>query len=180
MTGPILSVGHSNRSAAELVSLLRAHAVRRLADVRRFPRSRRNPWFDAAPLAATLAAAGIEYRHWPELGGYREARADSPHVGLAESMLRGYADHMESAEFAAALAALAEAAAAGGLVVMCAEADPARCHRRLLADALVTRGIPVEHIVDAGPRLAHRRTPSARAEGLRLVYEEDAPRLPGL
>jgi len=180
MTRPILTVGHSNRSAADLVTLLGVHGVRRLADVRRFPRSRRNPWFDTEPLAKTLASAGIEYRHWPELGGYREARAGSPHVGLAESLLRGYADHMETREFGTALAALIEAAAAGGLAVMCAEADPSHCHRRLLADALVTRGVPVEHIVDAGARLAHRRTPSARAEGERLVYEDETPRLPGL
>jgi len=176
----LFTIGHSNRSGAEFLALLKHHEVARLADVRRYPGSRRHPHFNGETLAASLHTAAIEYRHWPDLGGHRTARSDSPHAGLDDLRLRGYADHMESPAFARAIVGLIESSRDHNLAVMCAEADPAHCHRWLLADALVTRGVAVEHIVGEGPRRPHQRSPWARVEGERLIYEATAPRLPGL
>lgn len=175
----LLTVGHSNQPLEDFLQLLAIHGVNEIADVRRFPRSRRHPHFSLASLAPSLAAAGIACRHWPELGGFREARPDSPNVGL-EGPIRGYADHMETREFAAALDRLLAAARVHPLAVMCAEALPAHCHRRLLSDAAVARGFRVEHILGRGPRSPHVLTPGLRIERGRLLYEGEVPRLPGL
>jgi len=163
----LLTLGHSSRPLADTLALLAAHGVATVADVRRFPRSRRHPHYDGPSLAAALAAAGIGYRHLESLGGHRAPRPDSPHTALAEPALRGYADHMASAEFADGMARLLALARAGPTVLMCAEADPARCHRALLADALVARGVAVAHVVDAGPPRPHVLTRGARvADGV--------------
>lgn len=174
----LFTAGHSNRSIEQLIELLAAHAIEEVADVRRYPESRRWPHFGRARLAAALAGAGIAYRHWPVLGGYRESAPDSPHLGL-EGAFRGYADHMATREFGEALAALVAGAHSRRVVLMCAEADPADCHRRLIADALVTRGLEVRHILDRAAPRPHRRTPGVRVEGDRLFYE-GPPRLAGL
>lgn len=156
------------------------HGVQEIADVRRFPRSRRHPHFSIENLEPSLAAAGIAYRHWPELGGFRRARRDSANVGLEHPSFRGYADHMETPEFQAALDCLLAGARERRLAVMCAEVLPAHCHRRLLSDAAVARGVRVEHILGKGPLKPHVLTPGVRIEKGRLVYEGEAPRLPGL
>jgi len=166
-----VTVGHSTRSLAELVALLRAHGVRAVADVRRFPASRRHPHLAAAPLAAALVEAGLLYRHLPALGGRRRPRPDSPHTAWRQPGFRGYADHMETAEFAAGLAALVELAATRPPVaLLCAEAAWWRCHRRLIADALVVRGEPVAHLLDPRRRALHRLPAFARVTGGRLLY----------
>jgi uncharacterized protein (DUF488 family) len=156
------TIGHSTRPLAELVDMLREAGVRHLVDVRRFPASRRHPQFGRDALAAGLAAAGISYSHEPDLGGHREPLADSPNTAWRLPAFRGYADHMATPAFAAALArvaALPEAA------VMCAEALPERCHRRLLADALVCRGLRVRHLVARGSVAEHSLHPRAVCRG---------------
>ncbi len=152
------TIGHSTRPLHELVDLLRAAGVRTLVDVRRHPVSRRHPQFGRDRLAEGLRAAGIAYVHEVDLGGHREPRPDSPNTAWRNPAFRGYADHMASPEFARALARVAALADAA---VMCAEARPASCHRQLLADALVCRGIGVRHLIAPGESQEHRRHPRA-------------------
>jgi uncharacterized protein (DUF488 family) len=166
----IVTIGHTTRTLDELLALLRHHEVRVLADVRAFPRSRHNPQFNVDTLPDALAALGIGYRHFAELGGRRAARADSPNTGWREPGFRGFADHMETAAFARGLDALVSLGARERVCVMCAEAPPWRCHRSLIADALVARGIAVEHIMDTGPRRRHVLPPFARVVGSRVTY----------
>jgi len=171
MGSPVFTVGHSTRSAEELIALLREAGVERLVDVRRFPGSRRHPQFGREALAASLAAAGIEYLHAPDLGGRRAPRPNSPNTGWRVAAFRGYADYMDAPEFQAALARLAAAAAERPTAILCAEAVPWRCHRRLIADALVARGVEVVHLLAASRREPHALHPDARRlPGGRLVY----------
>jgi uncharacterized protein (DUF488 family) len=168
------TLGHSTLSTDELVARLDAHGIRGVADVRRFPASRRHPQFTREALARALAESGLQYDWLPALGGRRAARADSPHTGWRVEGFRGYADHMETAEFASGLAALLDLARARPTAVMCAEAVPWRCHRQLIADALVVRGVDVRHVLGATAVEAHRLTPFARVAGERLVYDRGA------
>ena len=168
--GMIWTIGHSTRTVEALAALLRAHGIRRLADVRSFPRSRRHPQFNVDVLPGPLAEAGIVYEHVPTLGGFRRPRADSVNTAWREPGFRGYADHMQTPEFAAAVDGLLARAATAPTAVMCAEAVPWQCHRRLLADALVVRGEAVAHIVSAAAALPHALTPTARVVGARVTY----------
>jgi uncharacterized protein (DUF488 family) len=154
----IYTVGHSTRSAEELLALLREAGVERLADVRAFPSSRRHPQFNRDALAAWLGEAGIDYRHMPGLGGRRSPVPGSPNGGWRELAFQGYADHMRSAEFRDALVALEAAAGESPTAIMCAEAVWWRCHRRLIADALVARGWRVEHLGIGDGRAVHELT----------------------
>jgi len=163
------TIGHSTRPIDALVALLRAHAVTRLADVRTVPRSRHNPQYERDALAAALAAAGIGYAHLGALGGLRRARPDSVNLGLRSAGLRGYADHMQTAAFRTGLEALEALAAAEATAIMCAEAEPSRCHRALLSDALLARGWRVLHILDAGA-VAHEPLPAMRTVDGRPIY----------
>lgn len=158
----ILAVGHSTRSWDELVELLRAHGVEILADVRTVPRSRANPQFSREHMGQGLPAAGIRYAHLPELGGLRRPRPDSTNLAWEHAGFRGYADYMETPEFEQALLGLLRLAGTGRTAIMCAEGNPWRCHRRLLADALVARGVPVAHIVSRKSVRPHALTPFAR------------------
>ena len=172
---PVFTVGHSTRPIAELLALLAEHGVRTLVDVRRFPGSRRHPQYSRDALAASLAEAGIQYVHEPGLGGRRAARPDSPHTAWRVEAFRGYADYMETPEFQAALERLirrAEDQAEGQTVaILCAEAVPWRCHRRLISDALVARGVQVMHILSPGRAEPHELDPNARLlPGGRLLY----------
>ena len=142
----IYTVGHSTRSAEELLALLRKAGVELIADVRAFPSSRRHPQFNQSALEQWLTAAGIAYLHMRALGGRRQASPNSPNRGWQENAFCGYADHMASAEFQRALAELEAAARQQLAAIMCAEAVWWRCHRRLIADALVVRGWRVEHL----------------------------------
>lgn len=162
----IHTVGHSTRPVGELVAILLEAGVRRLVDVRRYPMSRRNPQFSRDALAQSLADAGIAYEHEPDLGGHREPRPDSPNTAWSDAF-RGYADHMATPEFRAAVARVAARADA---VVMCAEADPRRCHRQLLADALVLAGVPVRHLLGPGRSEEHRVHPRAVRRDGRIAY----------
>lgn len=171
MSGPtVYTVGHSTRSFEELVGLLRAHGVRRLVDVRTVPRSRRHPHFSREALVESLPAAGIEYRWLRELGGLRRPRPDSPNTGWRNESFRGFADHMQTAGFAAAVEELLALAQGDDLAIMCSEAVPWRCHRSLVGDALLVRGAKVLDIMSAGKATPHRLTPFARVAGTEVTY----------
>jgi uncharacterized protein (DUF488 family) len=142
----VYTIGHSTRTSDELLVLLREADVKLVADVRAFPGSRRHPQFNRGALAAWLPAEGIGYRHMPGLGGRRSPVPGSPNTGWRDPAFQGYADHMGAQEFRGALAELETAASECPTAIMCAEALWWRCHRRLIADALVARGWPVEHL----------------------------------
>jgi uncharacterized protein (DUF488 family) len=164
------TVGHSTRTIDELIVLLEAHGIERLADVRTAPGSRRHPQFGAPALEGALAPHGIAYRHFAELGGRRRPMDDSPNAGWLNSSFRGYADHMLTSDFERGLAELLEWARVAPAAMMCAEAVWWRCHRRLVADALTARGVEVRHILSAERAEPHELTAFARVEGERVTY----------
>ena len=154
--------------------MLRAHGVSKLVDVRTVPKSRHNPQFGQDALPGSLHAAGIAYEHQPALGGLRKTSADSPNQGWRNLSFRGYADHMQSPEFHRAVEALiAQAEKGERLVLMCAEAVPWRCHRSLIADAVLVRGVPCEDIRTPTQRMPHRLTPFAQVRGTGITYPRD-------
>lgn len=157
----VLTVGHSTRTWKDFLGLLRAHGVQRIVDVRSIPRSRHNPQFNQEILRAKLRAAGIAYVHLRKLGGLRRARPDSPNEGWRNASFRGFADYMQTPEFAAGLERLMKLARQKRSAVMCAEAVPWRCHRSLIADALVARGIRVEDVMTSTRFRIHTLTPFA-------------------
>jgi uncharacterized protein (DUF488 family) len=167
----VWTVGHSTRSIGEFVAVLRAHDIEALIDVRRFPSSRRLPWFNAEPLAASLDTAGIAYASLPSLGGRRTPVLDSPNTGWRHASFRGYADHMQTEEFAEGLFELLLVAGGLNTTVMCAELLWWRCHRRLIADQLMALGEDVWHIESAKPASPHRLTEPAQVVDGRLSYE---------
>jgi uncharacterized protein (DUF488 family) len=175
----IRTAGHSTRPQATLIAMLREAGITLLADVRAMPRSRRHPQFDRDSLAGALTGAGIVYRHLPALGGLREPRPDSDQLGWREPAFRGYADYMQTEAFAHAIDELVALSATAETAILCAEADPANCHRGLIADALVARGIEVRHLLEPGLDRPHVPTPFARFEGPRVTYPGPAA-LPGL
>lgn len=166
----IYTIGHSNRPASAFVAMLEGHRIANLADVRTIPRSRHNPQFNADALAATLAAASIRYVPMRELGGLRKPRPDSINMGWRNTSFRGYADYMQTPEFARALDALIGLASSAPTAIMCAEAVPWRCHRSLVADALLAHGIEALEIASATRATPHKLTSFARVEGSRVFY----------
>jgi uncharacterized protein (DUF488 family) len=167
----LYTIGHSTRTLEDFIALLNREGVSHLVDVRAFPTSARYPHFNQASLAESLARQGIRYSHFPELGGRRRVRRDSRNVLWRNAGFRGYADYMETREFAAALDDLLAAAAREPTAIMCAEAVPWRCHRSLISDAVLAKGIPVFHILDAATQ-AHRLTSFGRVdEGGRVRYD---------
>jgi uncharacterized protein (DUF488 family) len=169
--GEILTVGHSNHEEGEFVELLHGARVELIADVRRYPGSRRQPHFERTALAAVLLEAGIGYRWFGEsLGGRRKPLPDSPNGAWESDQFRGYADHMASEEFAAGLTELEELARQQRVAVMCAEAWWVRCHRRLIADALTARGWRVLHLESKGRLTEHQLTDFAVVEDGIVTY----------
>lgn len=167
----LATVGHSTRSIDEFVALLQGAAVDALADVRRFPSSKRCPWFGQAPLSASLAQAGIAYRWFPELGGRRSAKEPSPeNAAWRVKAFHAYADHLATSEGRAALDELAQWAELRLTAIMCAEALWTKCHRRLIADAFVARGWNVRDIVGPTRIEEHRLPDFALLEAGRLTY----------
>jgi uncharacterized protein (DUF488 family) len=160
----IFTIGHSTRSLEQLVEILRERDVDLLVDVRRFPGSRRNPHFSLENLATELPRAGIAYRHEPELGGRRTPHVDSVNGAWRNPQFRGYADHMREPAFQAALDALLAEIGEKRAALMCSEAHTSRCHRRLLADALLVRGFEVVHLLDLGRSEVHTLHPDARLD----------------
>ena len=210
----IFTIGHSTRSLDDFIALLHSHGINRLADIRTVPKSRRHPHFAGDALARSLPAEDVAYRHFPGLGGLRKPKRDSTNTGWRHEGFRGYADYMQTAEFARALEELidwarggperaapqldndvmsveratpqlhedvarAEGAVPTGNVaralqarvaIMCAEALWWRCHRQLVADALVARGIEVRHIASASSARSHTLTDFARVDAGRVSY----------
>ena len=172
----IYTIGHSTRELGEFLDLLAVHRVTQVVDVRRYPASRRHPHFARDALAAALAAVGVAYHHEPELGGRRTARRDSTNTAWRSASFRGYADYMETSGFEEALTRLRELARARPTAVLCAEAVPWRCHRQLIADALVARGEDVRHILGAARLDPHRLSAHAQVlPGGRLSYPAGPP-----
>jgi uncharacterized protein (DUF488 family) len=170
MREPIYTVGHSRQSADAFLTLLNAHGVRQVADIRRIPKSARHPHFANGPLAASLESQGIVYRHFPDLGGRRTPAPDSINTAWRVEAFRGYADYMATDRFRIATGELLEFATAAKTTVMCAEAVWWQCHRRLLADALMVQGVPVLHILSSAAPKAHELSEFARELDGRVVY----------
>jgi uncharacterized protein (DUF488 family) len=169
----VMTIGHSTRPIAEFVHLLKAHGVERLVDVRTVPRSRHNPQFNRDQLSASLHSARIHYSYMGGLGGFRHSSADSINLGWHNASFRGYADYMQTAEFWQHLDTLIRLAEQERIAIMCAEAVPWRCHRSLIADALLVRGIEVREITSATGAQIHSLTPFAHISGSRITYPAD-------
>lgn len=167
----IWTVGHSNHPLEKFLGILNAHRIERVIDVRRFPASRKWPHFNAGSLERSLPEAGIDYAGLPEIGGRRKARPDSPHGAWRVEAFRGYADFMDTPEFAVELDRVLELATERRSALMCAEALPWRCHRSLIADALLARGWKVLEILSEKEARPHGLPPFARLDGARVIYD---------
>jgi uncharacterized protein (DUF488 family) len=166
----VFTIGHSTRPIDTFLRLLTAHAVRCLVDIRTIPKSRHNPQFGRDQLVLALRRARIHYRHMPGLGGLRRPRRDSANSGWRHAGFRGFADHMQTPAFARSLDRCLALAARERVVLMCAEAVPWRCHRSLIADALLVRGADVREIMSGVRTKPHEMTPFARVRGTDIRY----------
>lgn len=171
----IFTVGHSTHPIDEFIALLEAHGVSSLVDVRTVPKSRHNPQFAQEELSASLAAAGISYRRMADLGGLRHSRKDSINGAWRNASFRGYADYMQTPEFGAAVGDLVQQAAMRPTAIMCAEAVPWRCHRSLIGDALLLRGVEVLDILSPTSAKPHALTSFAKVDGETITYPPDEP-----
>lgn len=175
MEKPIIrTIGHSTRPVDAFIEMLKAHGVKRLIDVRTIPKSAHNPQYSQEALESRLREAGIGYEHMKALGGLRRPRKNSLNMGWRNESFRGYADYMQTQEFASALEKLVAAASQEPVVMMCAEAVPWRCHRSLISDSLTVRGYPVEHIMSTTKSNRHSMTPFATVEGTSITYPAHA------
>jgi uncharacterized protein (DUF488 family) len=175
----VYTVGHGALPAEDFATLLAGAGIEVVVDVRSVPASRRHPQFAREAMEQWLPDAEVAYRWEPRLGGRRRPRADSPHGALRVPAFRGYADHMETPEFRDAIGDLLDEAGVRRATVMCAESVWWRCHRRLVADAVVLlRGAAVKHLFHDGRLDSHRPTPEARVDGLRIVYDGGERELP--
>ena len=174
----VYTIGHSNRSLKDFVDILISANLQCLIDVRAYPNSRRHPQFESLRLQQALVRIGIDY-NWQgqRLGGLRKSNPDSLHRAIKSASLRAYADHMLTREFRTAAAEIMASANGQRAVLMCAEKDPMRCHRSLIADYLSVRGVAVIHLVDADQYIPHRVHPSAREEGDKLIYDSETVQL---
>jgi uncharacterized protein (DUF488 family) len=166
----VLTIGHSTRSIDEFIRLLAAHRVNRVVDIRTIPRSRHNPQFSRDLLLAALRRAGIRYTHIAGLGGLRHPSPDSVNSGWRNAGFRGYADYMQTPAFGKSLERCIDFAKGEQIVLMCAEAVPWRCHRSLVADALLVRGVPVSEITSGIRTRPHSLTPWAEVKGVAITY----------
>lgn len=166
----LYTIGHSDRTLGQFIGLLKAHAIKQVVDVRTIPRSRRNPQFNKMDLAKRLRSTGIGYRHMKGLGGLRHAKADSQNLGWNNLSFRGFADYMQTDEFAAALRKLKAIASKKKTAIMCAEAVPWRCHRSLIADALTKDLWKVFDIMSMKTARPHKLTPFLRVRKGKIIY----------
>lgn len=166
----VMTIGHSTRPLEEFIQLLQAHGATCVVDVRTLPRSRHNPQFNQDSLPKSLKEAGLKYVYMAGLGGLRHAKSDSPNIGWRNASFRGYADYMQTPEFAESIEELIRLAKQERIVLMCAEAVPWRCHRSLIADALLVRGIRTENILSTAQRQVHTLTPFAQVQGNAITY----------
>ena len=169
-TATAWTIGHSSRPIEVFLALLDEHDIERLADVRRYPGSRAHPQFNPGELAESLDRRSVEYLPFPELGGRRTPHPNSPNTVWRNLAFRGYADFMQTPEFASGLERLSGAARQGRTAIMCSEAVWWRCHRALIADALKARGARVLHVLGEGRVIEHPYTSAARIVGSQLVY----------
>lgn len=169
-TTTVFTIGHSTLPIEEFIAILTEYGIRLLADIRTVPRSRHNPQFNADTLPVSLAARGIEYQLLKDLGGLRRTHKHSINTAWQNNSFRGYADYMQTEEFETALTELIELTAKYRVAIMCAEAVPWRCHRRLVADALAVRGIRVVEIMGLHSWREHTLTPFAHVEGYSITY----------
>ena len=174
----MLTIGHSTRTIEKFIELLRAHAVSCVVDVRTVPRSRHNPQFNKDTLPKSLKKAGVGYVHLPGLGGLRHTQRGSLNMGWRNTSFRGYADYMQTPEFEASLEELIQLATQEQIAIMCAEAVPWRCHRSLIADALLVRKIRTEDIMSLTRRQVHTLTPFAKVRGTKITYPAENLQLP--
>lgn len=168
--GTVFTIGHSRRSIVEFIDLLQAYDIQCVVDIRSVPRSRHNPQFNADALAESLAQVGIDYQPLTALGGLRHPRRDSGNTGWHNAGFRGYADYMQTPAFAQAVEVLLQLRTQARTAIMCAEAVPWRCHRSLVADALLVRGVDVIHILSPSSYRRHSLTSFAKVDGLQLSY----------
>lgn len=168
--GTVWTIGHSTHPLDEFADLVTGHGVRRVVDVRTVPRSRHTPQFNEDALGPALADRGIAYAHLAALGGLRHTTKASVNTGWRNASFRGYADYMQTDGFRDGLDALLALAGAAPTAVMCAEAVPWRCHRSLIGDALIVRGVQVLDILGPGPAREETLTPFAHADGLEITY----------
>ena len=166
----IHTIGHSTHEVAEFIEILHSHNIKQVTDIRTIPKSRHNPQFNGEDLAASLAAAHISYHRATSLGGLRPTHKDSVNGAWRNDSFRGYADYMQSQEFEAAIEDLLVRASDNDTAIMCAEAVPWRCHRSLVGDALVVRGVEVLDIFSRTKATAHTLTPFAHVEGTAITY----------
>ncbi|MGH6993757.1 MAG: DUF488 family protein [Caulobacteraceae bacterium] len=166
----IWTVGHSTHPLEAFLAILKTYEIERLADVRTIPRSRRNPQFNAETLGPALGERDLDYQPLGELGGLRRPRKDSVNLGWRNEGFRGFADYMATPAFEEGLARLLALGRARRTAIMCAEAVPWRCHRSLIADALLVRGVEAIEILSATSSRPHRLTPFARVEGTSITY----------
>jgi len=169
----IFTIGHSTHPIDEFIALLKTYGIEQLVDVRTVPKSRYVPQFDSEALATALREQGIGYVHLKELGGLRHAKKDSINTGWRNVSFRGYADYMETEEFAKGIHRLVDLAKPKRTAIMCAEAVPWRCHRSLVGDALLVRGIAVEDIMSATSVRPHKLTEFAKVDGQQITYPAD-------
>ena len=175
--GAIFTLGHSTLPIEQFLAVLASYGIERLVDIRTIPRSRHNPQFNDTALAESLKARDLDYVHLKALGGLRRPRKDSENTGWRNEGFRGFADYMQTEEFRDALAALIRISREKRTTIMCAEAVPWRCHRSLVADALVVRGVPVVEISSESSWRMHPLTPFARVDGTRIIYPPEQPAL---
>lgn len=166
----IYTIGHSTHPIEEFVRLLQAHGVDGIVDVRTIAKSRHNPQFNEQELGVSLAAREIGYQRMRELGGLRHSTADSVNGAWRNASFRGYADYMQTEEFAAAVDQLVALGRTGAWAIMCAEAVPWRCHRSMVGDALVVRGVAVLDIMSESSATPHTLTRFAHVDGTRITY----------
>ena len=174
----VMTIGHSTRTLEEFIGLLKTHGVTRVVDVRTVPRSRHNPQFNKDSLPGELKKVGLDYVHMPGLGGLRHAKLNSLNVGWRNASFRGYADYMQTPEFETSLEELIQLAKQKQIAIMCAEAVPWRCHRSLIADALLVRRIRTEDIMSPTRRQVHALTPFAKVRGTTITYPAENLQLP--
>lgn len=166
----VFTIGHSVLPLADFIALLRTYGIECLADIRTVPRSRRNPQFNTDTLQDTLRTEHIDYVHLSDLGGLRHPRPQSPNGGWRNKSFRGYADYMQTETFALGLERLISLGRRQRVAMMCAEAVPWRCHRSLVADALIVRGIRVIDILSERQSREHELTPFARVQNTTITY----------
>jgi uncharacterized protein (DUF488 family) len=170
----IWTIGHSTRAIEDFLKLLAAGQIELVADVRRFPASRRHPQFNQGALTASLAEQGIAYEHFPGLGGRRNTRLpDSPNQAWRVQAFNAYADHLQTAEFQTDFDRLIDVAEKKRSAIMCAEALPQQCHRRIVADALLARGWTVKHLLTPKRIEDHKLTEFAHVEGEQVTYPQE-------